>query len=149
MHDMSERTGATRAVRETTSFRFPQTLVQRLDRRAGNLGVTRTTLAERFLEEGLRLVEHPGIAFRDGASGERRAAISGSRLDVWMVVEVVRANGGIEGAADYLEVPAHGIEAAARYYAAYPDEIDEEIRQNNEYAEREMQLDAERRRLLG
>jgi uncharacterized protein (DUF433 family) len=146
---MSERTGARRAVRETTSFRFPQALVQRLDRRAGNLGVTRTTLAERFLEEGLRLVEHPGIVFRDGASGERRAAISGTRLDVWMVVEIIRANGGIEGASDYLDVPAHRIEAAARYYAAYPDEIDEEIRQNDEYAEREMQPDAERRRLLG
>ncbi len=146
---MSERPATGRALRETTSFRFPQALVQRLDRRAGNLGVTRTTLAEQFLEEGLRLVEHPGIAFRDGASGERRAAISGTRLDVWMVVEIIRANGGIEGAADYLEVPAHRIEAAARYYAAYPDEIDEEIRQNDEYAEREMQLDAERRRLLG
>jgi uncharacterized protein (DUF433 family) len=146
---MSERTGARRAVRETTSFRFPQALVQRLDRRAGNLGVTRTTLAERFLEEGLRLVEHPGIVFRDGASGERRAAISGTRLDVWMVVEIIRANGGIQEASDYLDVPTHRIEAAARYYAAYPDEIDEEIRQNDEYAEREMQLDAERRRLLG
>jgi uncharacterized protein (DUF433 family) len=146
---MSERPGARRAVRETTSFRLPQALVQRLDRRAGNLGVTRTTLAERFLEEGLRLVEHPGIVFRDGGSGERRAAISGTRLDVWMVVEIIRANGGIEGASAYLDVPAHRIEAAARYYAAYPDEIDEEIRQNDEYAEREMQLDAERRRLLG
>lgn len=146
---MSERTGGRRAVRETTSFRFPQALVQRLDRRAVDVGVTRTTLAERLLEEGLRLVEHPGITFRDGASGERRAAISGTRLDVWMVVEIIRANGGIEMAAEYLEVPAHRIEAAARYYAAYPDEVDAEIRQNREYAEREMQLDAERRRLLG
>jgi uncharacterized protein (DUF433 family) len=146
---MSQRTGGRRAVRETTSFRFPQALVQRLDRRALDVGVTRTTLAERLLEEGLRLVEHPGITFRDGASGERRAAISGARLDVWMVVEIIRANGGIERAAEYLEVPAHRIEAAARYYAAYPDEVDAEIRQNREYAEREMQLDAERRRLLG
>lgn len=146
---MSDRAGARKAVRETTSFRFPQNLVQRLDRRAGNLGVTRTTLAEQFLEEGLRLVEHPGIVFRDGASGERRAALSGTRLDVWMVVEIVRANGGIEGAADYLEVPAHRIEVAARYYAAYSDEIDGEIRQNREYAEREIQLDVERHRLLG
>jgi uncharacterized protein (DUF433 family) len=146
---MSERSEPRRHVRETTSFRFPQTLVQRLDQRAGNLGVTRTTLAEQFLEEGLRLVEHPGIAFRAGASGERRAAISGTRLDVWMVVEIIRANGGIEGAASYLEGPARRIEAAARYYAAYPAEIDEEIRQNQAYADREMQLEAERRRLLG
>ena len=115
----------------------------------GNLGVTRTTVAERLLEEGLRLVEHPGIAFRDGASGERRAAISGTRLDVWMVVGIIRANRDAEGAAVYLGVPTHRIEAAARYYAAYPDEIDEEIRQTEQYAEREMQLDAERRRLLG
>lgn len=146
---MSERSRQGRPVRETTSFRFPSGMVQRLDRRAANLGVTRTTLAERLLEEGLRLVEHPGLVFRDGVQGERRASIAGTRLDVWMVVEVIRANSGVGGAADYLGVPVHRVEAAARYYAAYPEEIDEEIRRNDEFAEREMRLDAEQRRLLG
>jgi uncharacterized protein (DUF433 family) len=146
---MSERRTTGRAIRETTSFRLSAGTLERLDARARALHVTRTTLAERLLEEGLRLVEHPGIVFRVGGSGERRAAIAGTRLDVWLVVEIIRANGGIEAAADYLAVPAHRIEAAARYYAAYPDEIDEEIRQNDEYATREMQLEADRRRLLG
>jgi uncharacterized protein (DUF433 family) len=95
----------------------------------------------------VRLVENPGLVFREGPSGERRVTVAGTRLDVWMVVEIIRANGGIQGAADYLQVPAQSIAAAARYYAAYPQEIDEVNRRNDEYAEREMRLDAERRRL--
>jgi uncharacterized protein (DUF433 family) len=137
-------------VRETTSFRLPAETLARLDARAALMGTTRTTLAERYLEEGLRLVEHPGIAFTDGAQGERRATLAGTRLDVWMVVGVVRANNGsVQVAAEYLQVPVPWIEAAARYYAAFPDEIDEEIRLSDEFAERELRLAAEQRRLLG
>lgn len=137
-------------MRETTSFRLPAETLARLDARAALLGTTRTTLAAQFLEEGMRLVEHPGIVFTDGVRGERRAKIAGTRLAVWMVVEVIRANNNsLHEAADYLQIPVHWVEAAARYYAAYPGEIDREIRLNDEFAEREMALAAEQRRLLG
>jgi hypothetical protein len=39
-----------------------------------------TTLAERYIEEGLRMDEHPLVYFREGASG-RRPALLGTRLD--------------------------------------------------------------------
>lgn len=147
---MNERKRQGRPVRETTSFRLSPNMLGRLDGRAAELGITRTTLAERFLEEGMRLVEHPGIVFTDGTQGERRATIAGTRLDVWMAVEVIRASdNSLRGAADYLQIPVHWVEAAARYYAAHPDEIDEEIRLNDEFAEREMRLAAEQRRLFG
>jgi uncharacterized protein (DUF433 family) len=150
MHDVSDRPSPRRAARETTSFRLPAATLARLDARAALMGTTRTTLAEQYLEEGLRLVEHPGIAFTDGAHGERRATIAGTRLDVWTVAQVIRANGNsIATAADYLQAPVPWVEAAARYYAAFPDEIDEEIRLDDEFAEREMRLAAEQRRLLG
>lgn len=147
---MSDRPPARRAVRETTSFRLPAETVARLDARASLLGSTRTTIAERLLEEGLRLVEHPGIVFTDGAQGERRATLAGSRLDVWMVVETIRANANsTEAAAKYHDVPRAWIETAARYFAAFPDEIDAEIRHSRAFAEREMRLASEQRRLLG
>ena len=137
-------------MRETTSFRLPAETLARLDARAALLGTTRTALAAQYLEEGMRLVEHPGIVFTDGTQGERRATIAGTRLDVWMVVEVIRAgNNSLDEAADYLQIPFHWVEAAARYYAAHPDEISEEIRLNDEFAEREIRLAAEQRRLFG
>jgi len=147
---MSDRPPARRAVRETTSFRLAAETVARLDARASLLGSTRTTIAEQLLEEGLRLVEHPGIVFTDGAQGERRATLAGSRLDVWMVVETIRANGNsVEAAAGYHGVPRAWIDAAARYYAAFPDEIDAEIGRSRAFAEREIRLATEQRRLLG
>jgi uncharacterized protein (DUF433 family) len=146
---MSERPNPTRAVREVTSFRLPSGTIERLDARARALGTTRTTLAERLLEEGLRLVEHPGITFRDGPAG-RRAGIAGSGLDVWEIVQTIRASdGSLDDAAEYLAVAPSRIQVAARYYAAYPDEIDEWIAENDAVFERESRLAAEQRRRLG
>ena len=56
-----------------------------------NPGQPQTALAERYLEEGLRMDEHPLIYFRDGANG-RRPALLGTRLDVADVIETLRQN---------------------------------------------------------
>lgn len=145
---MSERARPTRAVRETVSFRLPGEVLERLDLRASLLGTTRTTLAEQYLEEGLRMVEHPGISFQDGPTG-RRAVVQGG-LDVWELVEVIRAHAGsLEDAAAYLERPVTVLAIAARYYAAFPQEIDARIRANEAAAAREQELAEAQRRLLG
>ena len=62
------------------------------------------TLAQRYVDEGLRREEHPAVHFVDGPAG-RRAALVGTGLDVWEVIAVVRDNDG-DGAesAAYLEV---------------------------------------------
>jgi hypothetical protein len=60
------------------------------------------TLAQRYVEEGLRHDAHPLIQFLDGPSG-RRASLVGRGLDVWEVVVTVRDNeGSITEAAGYL-----------------------------------------------
>lgn len=80
--------------------------------------------------------EHPQIHFREGALG-RRAALLGTRLDVWQVIETVRNHGNsIEEAADYLELPLEKVRAAVRYYAAYRDEVDEFAARAGALAER-------------
>jgi hypothetical protein len=145
---MSDRPPSRRGVREVRSFRLEEDLVRRLDRYATAVGSNRNTVAERFLEEALRLVEHPGIVFRDGPAG-RRPGLAANGLDVWEVVEVVRANhGSAADAAGYLGIPEHLVRIATRYYAAYPAEIDAWIDANRELAEREVALHERERQLL-
>ena len=137
---MSERQTPGRAAREVRSFRLTQDVVDRLDRHAAAVGSNRNAVAERFLEEALRLVEHPGIAFRDGPAG-RRPGLAACGLDVWEVVETVADNGGdIDAGASYLDVDARLVGVAMRYYSAYPDEIDAWIDANRELADRELAL---------
>src|SRR4051812_1080184 len=78
------------------SFRLPAATLERLDARARERGQSANTLAARLIEEGLRTEEHPLVYFRDGAAG-RRPAMLGTRLDVWQVVETLRAHDGSVG----------------------------------------------------
>ena len=88
-------------------------------------------------EEGLRMDEHPGIVFRSGAAG-RRPAVSGTRIDVWQVIETVKnSDNSIEEAAAYLSLPAWKVQACVRYYAAHKEEIDAWAKRAYETADRE------------
>ena len=112
------------------SIRLPDATVERLGARARSRSVPPRTLAQRYVEEGLRTDEHPLIRFADGPAG-RRARLQGTGLDVWEAIAVVRDNDGNEqAAADYLELPLGLIQAAVAYYGAYPSEIDEWIELN-------------------
>lgn len=102
----------------------------RLAERAGLAHVAERTLAQRYVEEGLRHDLHPLVHFLDGPSG-RRASLVGRGLDVWEVIGTVRDNdGSIALAAQYLQVPTGLVEAAVAYYGEYRDEIDAEIAAN-------------------
>jgi uncharacterized protein (DUF433 family) len=146
---MTDRPTPTRGTREVRSFRLAQDMVDRLDRYAASTGSNRNTVAERFLEEALRLVDHPGIVFMDGPAG-RRPGIVGSGLDVWEVVETIRAHhGSVAETAEYLETPEARVRVAARYYAAFPVEIDDWIAANQAVYDREFELARRERELLG
>ena len=119
------------------SFRLRPDTSARLESRAAETGETYTALAERFIDEGLRRVDHPGIDFIDGPAG-RRARVVGTGLGVWEVIEVFRANEGSPAAtADYLAIPESLIRSALAYYADFPDEIDDWIERNRATAARE------------
>jgi len=93
------------------------------------------TLAQRYVEEGLRMDEHPLVRFVDGPAG-RRARLTGSGLDVWEVIATVRDNeNDIAQAASYLEVPLGLVQAAVAYFGAYKDEIDGWIEANEREAD--------------
>ncbi len=144
---MSERQGSKKAVREVSSFRLPPDMVKRLDVRAAMQGTTRTSLAEQYLEEGLRLVEHPGIRFADGPAGRRAAVVGGP--DVWEIVMVLKANAGdVHEVASLLNLPATRVQIALDYYLTYTEEIDAWLAENEAIFEREFALQEKRRRLF-
>lgn len=135
-------------VKQQVAFRVQARTLAHLKRRVRETGLSQTDLAERYLQEGLRLDEHPLIVFRDGPAG-RRPGVAGSRLDVWEVVETVRQNGSVDVAATYLELPHEKVQAAMRYYADYTDEIDEWIWRANALAEREQERWRRQQDLIG
>jgi hypothetical protein len=145
------------AVSAPRSVRFDDNVLARLDRFVReNPGASASSVANMFVDESLRAHEHPGIGFRPGPTG-RRAAIAGGP-DVWEVIAALHAvqaeSAHLNGDALLAELTAvtglavEQVRTALRYYAAYPEEIDERIAASNEAADREEQLWRAERSLL-
>ena len=116
------------------SVRLNDATISRLGARAQRVHLPPRTLAQRYVEEGLRMDEHPLVRFADGPAG-RRARLIGTGKDVWEVIEVVRDNGGDAAeSARYLEIPLGLVQAAIAYYGAYAAEIDQQIEANEQEA---------------
>ncbi len=120
------------------SARLDPSVVDRLERRGARAGINKSRLAERYIDEGMRVEDHPGIVFRDGPTG-RRAGVSGGP-DVWEVIATVRASGlqgdaAVEAAAEWGALTGAQVRAAVRYYTEYREEIDERIQRNVEEAD--------------
>lgn len=106
------------------SLRFPADTLDRLTDRARERQLPPRTLAQRYVEEGLRMDDHPLIRFVDGPAG-RRARVVGMPGDVWEVIAAVLDNDGdVDETVALLEVPRGLIEAAVTYYGAHRDDID-------------------------
>jgi uncharacterized protein (DUF433 family) len=116
------------------SVRLTEATIRRLGARARRVHLPPRTLAQRYVEEGLRMDEHPLVRFVDGPAG-RRPRLVGTGKDVWEVIVAVRDNGGDAAeAARYLEIPLGLVQATVAYYGAYRDEIDEWIELNEQEA---------------
>ncbi len=124
---------------QTFSARWNADVIERLKRRSELAGTNKSRLAERYVDEGTRMDEHPGIIFRNGPSG-RRAALAGGP-DVWEVMATLkdgeaRGDAAIGATAELLELTELQVRTAVRYYSAYPEEIDERVRRNIEEADK-------------
>ena len=116
--------------------------LERLDEHGRETGESRSAAAARLIEEGLRMARHPGIVFRDGATGRRPALADGPQ--VWALARIFRerpldSDDAIERAAadtaERMELPPHAVLAAIRYYLEYRDEIDDWMRRLDEEAD--------------
>jgi len=122
------------------SIRMSVRTLARLDEGARRRGEPKARTAERLIDEGLRMEDHPGIAFRDGPAG-RRAALAGGP-DVWEVMETLKGTGlsgeqAVAATAEWGNLTVAQVRAAVGYYADYRDEVDERILLNRREAERQ------------
>lgn len=113
------------------SIRFPRDVLERLRRHAQTTaGATPSGLAQRLVEEGLRMAEHRGVVFKDGPSGRRAAIAFGP--DVWEVVKALkeideRGPAAVAAVAELLDLSEDRVRVVMHYYSAFADEIDDEI----------------------
>jgi hypothetical protein len=123
---------------QTFSARWGIDVMDRLERRSELAGTNKSRLAERYVDEGTRMDEHPGIVFRGGPTGRRAALVGGP--DVWELVTTLKsgkASGeeAISTTAEFLNLTDSQVRTAVRYYGAFTDEIDRRIALNVEDAD--------------
>jgi hypothetical protein len=122
------------------SIRFAPSLLARLRQRASATpGASAAGLAQRLIDEGLRMADHPGVIFKDGPSGRRAALAYGP--DIWEVIKFLgevdeRGPAAIDAAAEVFAVDANRIAVAINYYGEYADEINAEIADADEASAR-------------
>jgi hypothetical protein len=123
-------------------------ILDRLTSGARRRGEPKARTAERLIDEGLRMEDHPSIVFRDGPAGRRAALAAGP--DIWEVIETLRGT-GLSGEEALAATAAWGaltlaqVRAAVAYYADFRPEVDERIALNRSEAER-LRLASERAR---
>jgi len=134
------------------SIRFDPHLLARLRRRANaTTGSSTSALAQRLIDEGLRMSDHPGILFKDGPSGRRAALAYGP--DIWEIIKYLReiderGAAALDAAAETFGLDAARISTAVSYYTSYPDEIDAEITDADEASARAEEAWRIQRRLI-
>jgi len=119
------------------SFRVDAGTRGRLRNEAQARRISESELARRYVTEGVRLDRHPRITFTEHQSGRRAALRSRPRLDVRIIAEAWREQGGDEAAvAASYELDLADVRAALDYYREQPLEIDEEGRRARADADR-------------
>jgi uncharacterized protein (DUF433 family) len=132
------------------SLRLTDETLHLLDERATERGESSNALAQRLLDESLRLERHPLLRFREGGSGVRRPALAGSRLDVWQVIETLRSHGGdVDVTAGYFAITPAQVRACVAYYADFQTEIDSYAAAEIQAAERERERWEREQRAVG
>jgi hypothetical protein len=115
------------------SIRFDPTVEARLTSYvARHPGLSSSSVAARLVDEGLRMEEHPGVAFREGPIGRRATLVGGP--DVWEVIRAVKSARSAEPdlpedellalVADNSGLSVRVVRTAVAYWATYPDEVE-------------------------
>ncbi len=157
---MIHDSGSTKRLRHLTTLadmssqavRIETETLRRLRAKSAQTGESITRLAQRYIDEGLRLERHPSIFFRSGPAGRRAVVVGGP--DVWEIIVAVkgadeRGDALIRATAERVGIPEAQVRAAVGYYTHYPDEIDDWMDMvEAEATDHEKELE-NRRRILG
>jgi uncharacterized protein (DUF433 family) len=112
------------------SLRMDEGTHEHLLARAVRTGASASQLVNRYVKEGLRMDEHPGIGFVTAPDGERVPVLAGRpRLRLVDVIGTWRAeHQDVAATARYFGIADDDIQTVLRYYAAHRDELDAAIR---------------------
>lgn len=94
-----------------------------------------SSVANEMLLEAIKMRRIPGIVFADSPSGGRVARVAGTGLEVFEVIQAYRA---MENSWQRLKEAFHWLSdtqlrAALAYTEAYPEEIEEQIRRDEQW----------------
>jgi len=93
--------------------------------------VSPSKLVNRYVKEGLRMDEHPAIAYISTPQGRRAVLAARPRLQVIDIVGTWKGERQDIGAtAKYFGISDDDVRAVIQYYVAHKDELDEEIRRH-------------------
>lgn len=128
------------ATHKPFSIRMSKRTLDRLGAGARQRGEPKARTAERLIDEGLRMEDHPGIIFRDGPAGRRAALQAGP--DVWEVIETLKGTGlegekAIAATAEWGNLTIPQVRVAIRYYGDFAGEVDAMLERNRAEAERQ------------
>jgi uncharacterized protein (DUF433 family) len=118
------------------SIRIPQEVHASITAIVRQAGRDFSSVANEMLTEAVKMRRIPGIVFADGPTG-RRARIAGTGLEVFEIIDqylaVDKSWERLEQCFDWLD--ERQLRAAVAYYEAYPEEIDEILRQAESWTE--------------
>src|SRR5436190_7933421 len=134
---MSLKKGAATMTTTPVSLDLDSATLERLDERERETGQSRSELAKRYIEEGLRMERHPGTVFVNGPVGRRPALRGGP--DIWEMVAEIRGATlddaeKIEAIASWMVMSVSAVRAAITYYDEFRDEIDAWVDWNDRLA---------------
>ncbi len=117
------------------TIRIPDETVEFIEETCRETGRDFSSVANEMLLEAIKMRRIPGILFVHSPSGGRVARIAGTGLEVF---EVVQAYRGMENSWPRLKEAFHWLSdmqlrAALAYAEAYPEEIEEQIRRDEQW----------------
>ena len=117
------------------SLRIPLETFDEIEKIASETGREFSSIAKDLLAEAVKMRRCPGIVFVNGVRG-RKAKIAGTGLDVWEIIATyISVNNKLSRLRKaYHWLSDQQLQAAIGYYAAYRDEIDRLIEQNESWS---------------
>ncbi len=115
------------------SLRMDDVTHEALLRHAERTDMSPSKLVNRYVKEGLRMDAHPAISFVSTPQGRRAVLASRPRLQAIDIIGTWKEERqDVAATARYFDVSEDDVRAGLKYYSAYKDELDDDIRRHLE-----------------
>ena len=134
-----QRSTRPRTKGEPFTVRFGASTQLLIEEEARRSRRSRSAIVEELADEALRTRRFPGIGFRDEPP-HRRAWVLGTGLDVWELCDLIDRYPDVDTiVGDFPLVETRHVDLALAYQRTYPEEIAEQIADNDRSPERRLE----------